>query len=89
MYIAGRDASDDFDEIGHSNIAKGLLKDYQIGVLKGAEKTTKENGHATEVAPKKTAAAKAQSEGYIIKILQILLPILILAAALVVRFVTS
>ena len=67
-----------------------MLKDYQIGVLKGAEKTTTENGHAaSEVAPKKTAAAKAQSEGYFIKILQILLPIIILAAALVVRFVTA
>ena len=32
----GRDASDDFDDIGHSEDAIRMLKDYEIGVLKGA-----------------------------------------------------
>lgn len=33
---SGRDASDDFDDIGHSEDAIRMLADYEIGVLKGA-----------------------------------------------------
>jgi cytochrome b involved in lipid metabolism len=30
---AGRDSTQDFDEIGHSNSAKELLEKYHIGLL--------------------------------------------------------
>ena len=86
LTYTGRDATDDFDEIGHSTIAKEMLKDYRIGVLKGVEKNAQTD---SQVLPKKTAAAKVQSEQIFIKIMQILLPILILVAALIVRHVTS
>ena len=32
---AGKDASKDFDDIGHSKAAKSLLLKYQVGVLEG------------------------------------------------------
>ena len=36
LEAAGRDASNDFDDIGHSEDAMNMLIDYEIGVLKGA-----------------------------------------------------
>ncbi|DBA00579.1 TPA: hypothetical protein N0F65_007708 [Lagenidium giganteum] len=36
---AGQDATDDFDDIGHSNEAKEQLKDFVIGRLAGAKKS--------------------------------------------------
>ncbi|KAJ2315212.1 Cytochrome b5 [Coemansia sp. RSA 2702] len=36
---AGKDATNDFDDIGHSEDAREMLKDYLIGELKGAPPT--------------------------------------------------
>lgn len=35
----GKDASEDFDDVGHSNDAFQLMKKYQIGVLVESERT--------------------------------------------------
>ena len=32
--IAGKDSTEDFDEIGHSKTAQDMLKDYYIGEFK-------------------------------------------------------
>ncbi|XP_020286091.1 cytochrome b5-like [Pseudomyrmex gracilis] len=38
----GRDASDNFDDVGHSQDALELMKKYQVGVLVESEKTNKQ-----------------------------------------------
>lgn len=35
----GKDASEDFDDVGHSNDAMELMKKYQVGVLVESERT--------------------------------------------------
>ena len=87
---AGRDASDEFDEIGHSKAAHKMLEDYRIGVVEAAKKGGA--SAAAAAAPpkaKETAASKAQKENLFIKVMQILLPVIILIAAPIVRQVTS
>ena len=71
-----------------------MLKDYRIGVLEsaveapsGAADSATTNG--TEPKKVTTDAAKAQGTNMFIKVMQILLPVIILAAALLVRKMTS
>ena len=86
---SGRDASDEFDEIGHSKAAHKMLEDFRIGVIEGAKGGAAATKTAAAPKAKETAASKAQKENYFIKVMQILLPVIILAAALLVRKVTS
>lgn len=37
LEAAGKDATEEFDAIGHSKAAKELLLKYQVGILKGFE----------------------------------------------------
>ncbi|KAE9021213.1 hypothetical protein PR003_g12491 [Phytophthora rubi] len=46
--VAGQDATDEFEDIGHSNDARAQLKQYEIGKVKGDVK---------QEAPAKAAAA--------------------------------
>ncbi|XP_052200979.1 uncharacterized protein LOC127807302 [Diospyros lotus] len=53
MESAGKDATKEFEDIGHSRAAKKLLRDYQVGFLQGY-KIVQEEEDADEVAPNKS-----------------------------------
>ncbi|GAB2293828.1 hypothetical protein Dimus_028040 [Dionaea muscipula] len=52
MEVAGKDASKEFDDIGHSPAAQKLLLKYQVGVLQGYrhDQTTAEAAAGAELA---------------------------------------
>lgn len=72
---AGTDATEPFDEIGHSTTAREMLNQYEIGTFKDTgppkKKVTKKRG-ATIPASQATGA---------MKLFQVLLPIILLAIA--------
>lgn len=70
----GRDATEDFEEIGHSNAAKEMLEKYYIGEYEGGAAATSK---VTKVALQRT---KQQSSAGA-SLLKALLPILVIVAA--------
>jgi len=85
----GRDATDDFEDIGHSSDARKMLEEYYIGDLDPA--SVSERVAALDEKRIDTAMAKkGQSESSIFMlILQILVPIAIIGLAIAVRIITA
>ncbi len=80
--IIGKDATNDFEDVGHSVDAHNLMKDFEIGEVDIAS--------MPEVITYKPATSPEynhdKSSAFIIKILQILGPIVIIALALALRY---
>ena len=72
----GKDATEDFEEIGHSAAANEMLAKYKIGALKG--------GDGGKAARKQAASAVSTGGGSsgAMRALQVLLPLLAVLAAL-------
>ncbi len=78
----GKDATNDFEDVGHSVDAHNLMKDFEIGEV--------DITSMPEVETYKPATSPQynhdKSSAFIIKILQFLGPIVILALALTLRY---
>ncbi|KAF6258879.1 cytochrome b5-like heme/steroid binding domain-containing protein [Scenedesmus sp. NREL 46B-D3] len=72
---AGKDSTQDFEEIGHSNSARELLEKYLIGKFSGGDSAP---------GSKNTGAAASQSGGAS-KAVNVLLPLLLILAAVLVN----
>lgn len=99
---AERDATDDFEEVGHSLTASEQMEEYYVGNLDmatlpkaGANRPpAPQSGTATTAAAKPTAAAPPpttttssdESPGSLIKVLQVLIPLLILGIAFYMQY---
>jgi len=82
LSATGKDATNDFEDVGHSVDAHNLMKDFEIGELDNAsipEEITYKPATSPEYNHDKSSA-------FIIKILQFLGPIVILALALALRY---
>ncbi|XP_010523828.1 PREDICTED: cytochrome B5-like [Tarenaya hassleriana] len=94
LSVTGKDASDDFDDVSHSEEAKGMMKRFYIGdvdrqtvpATKKYVPPWKESKTAQSTATVNAASAKASGSH---KMFQFLVPLLILGAALVFRFYTK
>merc|ERR1712078_21542 len=76
---SGRDATDDFEDVGHSSSAKEWLERHYIGQYEGGDPSaTKKAG--------KTFAASGAPDSSGAKLMKALLPILILLVALLAAF---
>jgi hypothetical protein len=78
----GKDATNDFEIVGHSVDAHNLMKDFEIGevdIASTAKEITYKPATSLEYNHDKSSA-------FIIKILQFLGPIIILALALTLRY---
>ncbi|KAL0673522.1 hypothetical protein Bca4012_001503 [Brassica carinata] len=84
--LAGKDATIDFEDVGHSEDARELMKEYYIGEN---DSSTTVPATRTYVAPVQPTNNQDKTPRFIIKILQFLLPILILGLALFVRQYTK
>ncbi|XP_013740383.2 cytochrome b5-like [Brassica napus] len=84
--LAGKDATIDFEDVGHSEDARELMKEYYIGEI---DSSTTVPATRTYVAPVQPTNNQDKTPRFIIKILQFLFPILILGLALFVRQYTK
>ncbi|XP_047095731.1 cytochrome b5-like [Lolium rigidum] len=80
-----KDATDDFEDVGHSTTARAMLDEYYIGDIDAATipATTK------YTAPKQPHYNQDKTPEFIIKILQFLVPLAILGLAVAVRMYTK
>ncbi|XWS32001.1 hypothetical protein CRYUN_Cryun23aG0123200 [Craigia yunnanensis] len=82
LAASGKDATDDFEDVGHSDDAKEIMEKYYIG----------EVDSSTIPVPKKfktqtsTVTHKHDESGFLMKILQFLVPLLILGFAFGLQF---
>ena len=56
LYYLGKDATEMFEDIGHSNEARKKMSEYLIGSVKGGDKTSKSSN-------KKKQAIEVKSKG--------------------------
>ncbi|KAK9843402.1 hypothetical protein WJX81_000599 [Elliptochloris bilobata] len=75
----GKDATEDFEEIGHSNSAKEMLTKYVIGKYEGGDKVV---SRALTSAVRAQPPSSGSTSGILLKLLQVLLPLLVIAAAI-------
>lgn len=83
--FAGKDATNDFEDIGHSNAAREMMDKYYIGKIDASTLPTKD----TYVQKQQVIHKPDNSPEFVIKILQFLLPVMILGLAFAVRYFTK
>ncbi|PNH05652.1 Cytochrome b5 [Tetrabaena socialis] len=82
----GKDATQDFEEIGHSKSAKKLLEKYLIGAFEGGDSAP---AVSKVPPPGSSAATQPQQKGAATRAFHVVLPLLILLAALALNFYFS
>lgn len=83
---SGRDATQDFDEIGHSQAARDMLKRYKVGSFAGGDANPRraEKRNARPFAASAVAGGSAAS-----RFVQVLLPLLLVIAAVAINFLAK
>lgn len=84
-YFSGKDASNDFEDVGHSDTAKEMMGKYYIGEIDTSTVPLKRSF----IPPQKVAYTSDKSGEFMIKILQFLVPLMILGLAVAVRYWTK
>ncbi|EYU39233.1 hypothetical protein ABFS83_04G225000 [Erythranthe nasuta] len=81
----GKDATDDFEDVGHSTSAKAMMDEFYVGEINSSTipKQTK------YTPPKQPHYNQDKTSEFIVKILQFLVPLIILSVAVGVRFYTK
>jgi cytochrome b involved in lipid metabolism len=82
---AGKDATDDFEDVGHSGAARSMMNEYYVGDVDPASLPSK----PTYIPAKQATYNSDKSPDFLIKILQFLVPLAILGLAVAVRFLTK
>ncbi|KAF3500141.1 hypothetical protein F2Q69_00039688 [Brassica cretica] len=88
VLLQGKDATDDFEDVGHSSTAKAMLDEYYVGDIDTATVPSKTKS-VPPPSPKQTESNQSKSSEFLVKILQFLVPLLILGLALGVRSYTK
>ncbi|OWM82889.1 cytochrome b5 [Punica granatum] len=81
----GKDATDDFEDVGHSSTAKAMMDEFYVGDIDTATIPTKNK----YTPPKQPHYNQDKTPDFIIKLLQFLVPLLILGIAVGIRFYTK
>lgn len=85
LAATGKDATDDFEDVGHSDDARDMMHKYFIGDV---DRTTVPKKR-TYIAPADKNYNPDKTSEFVIKILQFVVPLLILGLAFVVRSYTK
>ncbi|KAL9237455.1 hypothetical protein vseg_012000 [Gypsophila vaccaria] len=85
LSATGKDATNDFEDVGHSDSAREEMEKYYIGEIDA----TTIPARRTYVPPQQAHYNPDKTPEFIIKILQFLLPLLILGLAFAVRHYTK
>lgn len=84
VIFAGKDATDDFEDVGHSKSARAMLGDLYVGDIDPATMPAKPQ--PTPPKQLQNNNEKKTSSGFMIKMLQFLIPLIVLGLAVGVRF---
>ncbi|XP_019247430.1 PREDICTED: cytochrome b5-like [Nicotiana attenuata] len=85
LSATGKDATNDFEDVGHSDDARKMMDKYYIGEIDASTVPLKR----TYVPPQQAPYNPDKTPEFVIKILQFLVPLLILGLAFVVRHYTK
>ncbi|KAL2239203.1 cytochrome b5-like [Sesamum indicum] len=78
----GKDATDDFEDVGHSASAKAMMEEFYIGEINTSTIPTQNK----YTPPKQPQYDQDKTSEFIIKLLQFLVPLIILGVAVGIRF---
>lgn len=81
----GKDASNDFDDIGHSTSAYTMMEEYYVGDIDSSTIPST----VDYTPPKQPHYNQDKTSEFVIKILQFLVPLFILGVAVGIRFYTK
>ncbi|XVE64464.1 hypothetical protein DITRI_Ditri07aG0102700 [Diplodiscus trichospermus] len=85
LSATGKDATNDFEDVGHSDIAREMMEKYYIGEIDSKNVPVKR----TYIPPQRPPYNPDKTAEFVFKILQFLLPLFILGLALAVRHYTK
>nr|ABK94544.1 unknown [Populus trichocarpa] len=85
LSATGKDTTDDFEDVGHSSTARALMDEFYVGDIDTATIPTS----VKYTPPKQPHYNQDKTPEFIIKLLQFLVPLIILAVAVGVRFYTK
>ncbi|KDP20335.1 hypothetical protein JCGZ_06421 [Jatropha curcas] len=85
LSATGKDATDDFEDVGHSTSAKEMMDQYYVGKIDPSTIPQK----TTYKPPKQPHYNQDKTSEFIIKLLQFLVPLAILGLAFGVRIYTK
>nr|GMD25166.1 cytochrome B5 [Ipomoea batatas] len=81
----GKDATDDFEDVGHSSSARAMMDEYYVGDIDSSTIPSK----TKYTPPKQPHYNQDKTSDFIVKLLQFLVPLIILGVAVGVRFYTK
>nr|GLL42786.1 cytochrome b5-like [Ipomoea trifida]GMD61125.1 cytochrome B5 [Ipomoea batatas] len=85
LSATGKDATDDFEDIGHSSSARAMLDEFLVGDIDSS--TIPANTKYTP--PKQPHYNQDKTPEFLVKLLQFLVPLIILGIAVAIRFYTK
>ncbi|KAI5084318.1 hypothetical protein GOP47_0000487 [Adiantum capillus-veneris] len=85
LSATGKDATNDFEDVGHSSSAKGMMEEYYVGEIDSSTIPERQ----AYVPPKQAAYNPDKTTEFLIKVLQFLVPLAILGLAIAVRIYTK
>ncbi|GMH29593.1 hypothetical protein Nepgr_031436 [Nepenthes gracilis] len=85
LSATGKDATDDFEDIGHSDTAREMMEKYCIGELDVSTLPVKR----VYIPPQQPHYNQDKTGDFVVKILQFLVPLLVLGFAFLVRQYTK
>ncbi|KAK4366192.1 hypothetical protein RND71_014072 [Anisodus tanguticus] len=85
ILCAGKDANDDFEDVGRSSSARAMLDEYYVGDIDSATIPTK----TKYTPPNQPHYNQDKTSEFVIKLLQFLVPLIILGVAFGIRFYTK
>ena len=85
LNLTGQDATNDFEDVGHSDSAREMMEKYYIGEIDASTVPLKR----TYVPAPQASYNPDKTPEFLIKILQFLVPLMILGLAFAVRYYTK
>ncbi|GFZ20135.1 Cytochrome b5 like [Actinidia chinensis var. chinensis] len=85
LSATGKDATDDFEDVGHSSSARAMMDEFYVGKIDSSTIPTR----TTYTPPKQPHYNQDKTSEFIIKLLQFLLPLVILGVAVGIRYYTK
>lgn len=84
-WMIGKDATDDFVDVGHSSSARAMMDEFYVGEMDTSTIPSKKN----YTPPNQPHYDQDKTSEFVVKLLQFLVPLLILGLAFGARFYTK